>query len=112
MDNDDKTNSEKLSLPVTEGDENQPSLQSRRRFARNALAGSAVLLTLGNRSAWGTDPAVCVSANTYVSIAAGYVASQTTVHSTEIAEFKDYFDATSGAGPFVDLPDGRVCKPD
>jgi hypothetical protein len=31
----------------------QPMDRHRRNFSRNALAGSAVLLSLGNRSAWG-----------------------------------------------------------
>jgi hypothetical protein len=31
----------------------QPQDPHRRHFSRNALAGSAVLLSLGNRSAWG-----------------------------------------------------------
>jgi len=113
MDNEDKISSENISLPAIEENENQLSLKSRRRFTRNALAGGAVLLTLGNRSAWGGGPAVgaCVSQNTYVSIAAGYVASQTTVHSDEIAEFKDYFDA-NGPRNLVDLSDGSVCVPE
>ena len=33
----------------------------RRRFSRNALAGSAVLLSLGNRSAWGGQTIGCMS---------------------------------------------------
>lgn len=32
----------------------QPATQSRRRFTRGAVVGSAVLLSLGNRAAWGT----------------------------------------------------------
>jgi hypothetical protein len=35
----------------------------RRRFSRNALAGSAVLLSLGNRSAWG-QTVDCMSVTT------------------------------------------------
>lgn len=31
----------------------QPANASRRRFSRGAIAGSAVLLSLGNRAAWG-----------------------------------------------------------
>ena len=37
---------------------------NRRRFSRNALAGSAVLLSLGNRSAWGGQTMGCMSVNT------------------------------------------------
>lgn len=36
---------------------------SRRRFSRGALAGSAVLLSLGNRAAWG-QPIGCMSLTT------------------------------------------------
>ena len=48
---------------------------SRRRFTRNAVAGSAVILSLGNRAAWGGNPANgignnCISHNTMVSYAA------------------------------------------
>lgn len=35
------------------GDAGQLQNPQRRKFSRNALAGSAVLLSLGNRSAWG-----------------------------------------------------------
>jgi hypothetical protein len=42
---------------------------TRRRFARNAIAGSAVLLSLGNRAAWGQD-ITCVSTPTFESFAA------------------------------------------
>lgn len=34
---------------------------NRRRFTRNAVVGSAVLFSLGNRAAWGADP-TCLSA--------------------------------------------------
>ena len=36
---------------------------SRRKFTRNVLVGSAVLLTLSNRSAWGTKELICASAS-------------------------------------------------
>jgi hypothetical protein len=36
----------------------------RRRFSRNALASSAVLLSLGNRSAWGQTEVGCMSITT------------------------------------------------
>ena len=36
----------------------------RRRFSRTALASSAVLLSLGNRSAWGQTVVDCMSATT------------------------------------------------
>ena len=37
---------------------------SRRRFSRSAIAGSAVLLSLGNRAAWGQDTIGCMSVAT------------------------------------------------
>ena len=36
---------------------------SRRKFTRNVLVGSAVLLTLSNRSAWGATITTCISTN-------------------------------------------------
>jgi len=44
--------------------------QSRRQFARSAAVGSAVMLTLGNRAAWGQggpSDKVCVSQATFAS---------------------------------------------
>ena len=38
--------------------------QSRRRFSRTALASSAVLLSLGNRTAWGQTVVGCMSVAT------------------------------------------------
>lgn len=45
---------------------------SRRRFARNAVLGSAVIFSLGNRAAWGTVHAddTCVSDSVLASFAA------------------------------------------
>jgi hypothetical protein len=48
----------------------EASTTTRRRFARNAVVGGAVLATLGNRAAWGQtecneDP--CLSANAWAS---------------------------------------------
>lgn len=47
---------------------------SRRQFTRQAIVGSAVLFSLGNRPAWSQTPD-CISANTYASWAAGTHAS-------------------------------------
>ena len=42
---------------------------SRRRFARNALMGGAVLASLGNRAAWGQAiQGECISANVFYSL--------------------------------------------
>ena len=43
--------------------EHQPD-SDRRRFSRNALASGAVLLSLGNRSAWGQTVVDCMSVTT------------------------------------------------
>ncbi|NQX87740.1 MAG: hypothetical protein HRT77_03650 [Halioglobus sp.] len=40
---------------------------SRRRFSRRALAGGAVLASLGNRSAWGQTVVGCMSVTTIAS---------------------------------------------
>jgi hypothetical protein len=54
----------------------QPNL-ARRRFSRTALASSAVLLSLGNRSAWGQTVVDCMSVATLDSFnpATGFFAS-------------------------------------
>ena len=49
-----------------------PSDANRRRFTRNALVGSAVLLSLGNRAAWGQAvPDECLSLPTWNSYTPG-----------------------------------------
>ena len=52
------------------GEEARPSSSAdpgRRRFSRNALAGGAVLASLGNRSAWGQAVVGCMSVATIAS---------------------------------------------
>ena len=49
--------------PADATHEELPS-QSRRRFSRTALASSAVLLSLGNRTAWGQTVVGCMSVAT------------------------------------------------
>ena len=67
---------------------------SRRKFTRNALLGSAVLLTLGNRSALGAGglDVVCVSTNSLVSYANG-AASGFTLE--QINTFDDFINPAS-----------------
>lgn len=53
----------------TDNNEGQPAMPerpevTRRRFSRNALAGGAVLLSLGNRSAFGGTTLGCMSVAT------------------------------------------------
>ncbi len=77
--------------------------QSRRHFTRSAVVGGAVLLTLGNRGAWGAagtaKPAnrLCVSQNSWESfIAPGFQisAAATEGHYDEVLEFAEYVEAT------------------
>jgi len=49
------------------GGESAPPDPGRRRFSRRALAGGAVLVSLGNRSAWGQTVVGCMSVTTIAS---------------------------------------------
>ena len=75
------TTTEAVSSPVAD----QSPGPARRRFTRNAIAGGAVMLSLGNRAAWGATN--CMSVATLNS-----------------------FDpnANGGMGAFASLPGGRV----
>ena len=57
---------------VANTEESGAANTNRRRFTRNAIVGSAVMLTLGNRAAWGDGtggdaPVQCVSTPTLLS---------------------------------------------
>jgi len=53
------------------------SVASRRRFTRQAIMGSAVLFSLGNRPAWGNILPGCISDSIFDSVTAvGYTVSQ------------------------------------
>jgi len=70
MDSKEPQNTELTPEPEGEGSKTGVSQQARRRFGRNVVAGSAVLLTLSNRSAWGdVGPAdnQCLSASVLLS---------------------------------------------
>ena len=56
------------------GPEAVSSRSSRRRFTRSAVVGGAVVLSLGNRAAWGNQ-VFCVSATTMASFAANATSS-------------------------------------
>lgn len=72
---------------------------SRRRFARNAVVGSAVVFTLGNRAAWGGNGnngggnnAVCLSETTMASMmnyANGTGASMSTSTAEAVKTYQD-----------------------
>lgn len=70
---------------------------SRRKFTRNMLVGSAVLLTLNNRSAWGAPPALnCISTNLLVSYDTGQPSALTGEQQTEIENWKTIRDNYDG----------------
>jgi hypothetical protein len=54
---------------------NMAKSSSRRTFTRQAVLGSAVMLSLGNRNALGQIPDGCLSADHYHSIAAGFAST-------------------------------------
>ena len=70
---------------VTEG-----PVTSRRTFTRNVLVGSAVLLTLSNRSAWAANEVVCVSTNLLMSYNNGQPSALTFEQEAEIQKFNSY----------------------
>jgi hypothetical protein len=88
MDNDHQISSDKPGGETTNSGE---TTATRRKFNRNAAVGSAVLLTLGNRVAWGTEQVVtekeCVSAATFASLGNASVGA---AHASEIADFKNF----------------------
>lgn len=65
---------------------------SRRKFTRNVLVGSAVLLTLTNRSAWGLKVAPCISTNLLMSYRNGQISALTMEQQQEIDDFERYRD--------------------
>lgn len=74
MDKDLEQTSENAAMNVTDSASTElgamPAGSSRRHFTREALVSGAVLLTLGNRTAWGTQPApepTCISTLTWAS---------------------------------------------
>jgi len=88
--------------------------QSRRKFARNAAVGSAVLLTLGNRVAWGTgnrnnNQNVCISQLAWESYVAGGRGSSAPADGLdgEIERFEQYL--AEGKAPTLDESSGQYC---
>lgn len=61
---------------------------SRRKFTRNALVGSAVLLTLSNRSAWGATATACIS----TSLLTSYAQASRPLNPDQQAEIDRYYD--------------------
>jgi hypothetical protein len=91
MDNDHQISSDKRVEPGGDTTSSGETTATRRKFNRNAAVGSAVLLTLGNRVAWGTEQVVtdqeCVSAATFASLGNASVGA---AHASEIADFKNF----------------------
>lgn len=76
------------------------STLSRRKFTRNALLGSAVLLTLSNKAAWAEAPSLlCVSTNSLVSYTTGQ-ASQMPME--KIDELENFIKIRDNYGTYQD----------
>ncbi len=90
--------------------------ESRRRFTRSTVVGGAVLLTLGNRAAWGAaggkaSGQVCISQNTWESfVAPGFQmsAAATEGHYDEAVQFAEYVE-TSGQVPKLKSKQDKYC---
>ena len=85
---------------VTEG-----PVTSRRTFTRNVLVGSAVLLTLTNRSAWGANFDVCVSTNVWNSYTTGQSSALTDKQEAEAKAFEYYL----GNDDLPPVENGYMC---
>jgi len=79
---------------------------SRRKFTRNVLVGSAVLLTLSNRSAWGTKELICASASLLESYK---LANPSRLTEKELNEIDTYNWYLSEAKSEPVLIDGDMC---
>ena len=91
---------------------------TRRRFARQAIVGSTVLLSLGNRTAWGADWVTenCISQNTWLSYAPGV--GFASVNPGQVSKLTIAEDIDNGVSadrpkpPGLDIPPGYVCRPE
>ena len=79
---------------------------SRRKFTRNVLVGSAVLLTLSNRSAWGTKELICASASLLESY---NLANPSRLTDEQLNEIDTYNFYLSEAKTEPVLIDGDMC---
>ncbi len=84
---------------------------SRRKFTRNVLLGSAVLLTLNNQTAWGVPSNVTVSANLWASYTNNGYASFSQPHKDQITAFEECLENYNGKKPDFDV-DPHICYPD
>ncbi|MBN7797462.1 hypothetical protein [Parahaliea mediterranea] len=108
---------QQLSAEATAAEERSPDKagQSRRQFARSAAVGGAVMLTLGNRAAWGQGGGaskVCVSRATFASYTEpGFVVSasandQRRADYDEVEAFQQFADRT---GQTPKIQGDKVC---
>ena len=81
---------------------------SRRKFTRNALVGSAVLLTLSNRSAWGTKELICASASLLESYRTANPSRLTEEELNEIYTYDAYYGERKDE-PSYDPQTGDMC---
>jgi len=97
--------SDKLMPEVAEGDG-----VSRRKFTRNVLVGSAVLLTLSNRSAWGKMDQICASANLLDSYRNANPSRLNDLQSTELDTYNKYLGTKYQKSPeMYDTTTGDMC---
>ena len=81
---------------------------SRRKFTRNVLVGSAVLLTLSNRSAWGTKELICASASLLESYRLANPSRLTDEELNEIYTYESYYSERKN-DPTYDAQTGDMC---
>ena len=102
--------------PTLKGDQesrdekaNAPA-SSRRRFTRNALVGSSVVLPLGNRPAWGQiDPLDgCLSVNHFASFDPVHVSLGPNEPEND-QKYQDFLNIVNNTGVDPDSPEGYVC---
>ena len=91
------------------GGKDNATESSRRRFTRNALVGGSVVLSLGNRSAWGQigAPEGCLSVNHFASFDTGIVSLGPNQPEND-AKYDDFMTILNrGVDP--ESPEGYVC---
>ena len=81
---------------------------SRRKFTRNVLVSSAVLLTLSNRSAWGTKELICASASLLESYALANPSRLTDEEVNEIYNYEAFYQDRKSE-PWYDAQTGDMC---
>ena len=81
---------------------------SRRKFTRNVLVGSAVLLTLSNRSAWGTKELICASASLLESYNIANPSRLSDEQLNEIETYNWYYNERKN-DPVFDPQTGDMC---